>query len=49
MPDSTWSSIGQRKFLSKLDIARINRRYKCPEEQYYVGDDIPGAIPNKKF
>lgn len=35
--------MGQRRNLSRTDIARINRLYGC--EGYYMGDDLPGAIP----
>ena len=29
--------------MTMSDVARINRLYRCT--QYYLGDDLPGAIP----
>ena len=44
-----WLSLFEYKDLGKPDIAKINRKYKCPEEKYYVGNDIKGAVPNEEF
>ncbi|XP_042233861.1 low choriolytic enzyme-like [Homarus americanus] len=35
------SLMGQRTNLSVIDVARVNRLYRCTE--HYLGDDLPGA------
>ncbi|KAK8744906.1 hypothetical protein OTU49_000680, partial [Cherax quadricarinatus] len=38
-------TVGQRMYPSRGDLALLNRFYECWD--YYLGDDIPGAIPYK--
>nr|XP_053648016.1 zinc metalloproteinase nas-14-like [Cherax quadricarinatus] len=39
--------VGQRTGFSRTDLAAINRYYECWD--YYLGDDIPGAVPYDDF
>ena len=39
--------MGQRDALSKSDVARINRLYRCHD--HYLGDDLPGAEPFEEW
>ena len=35
--------IGQRFYLTDLDVAKMNRKYSCKKDKYYLGDDLEGA------
>lgn len=44
-PGTTSWILGQGLSANRKDIAQLNRLYDC--QGYYVGDDIPGAVPYK--
>ena len=38
-----------RTKLTDIDIAKINRKYKCSPDKFSLGDHIPNAIPYDGF
>ena len=39
----------KRTELTDIDIAKINRKYKCSSDKYSLGDHIPNAVPFEDF